>query len=594
MADKVIGLDVGTNAVRAVAVTLGDRPRLQLMGQVGLPAGAVKDGEVVDPAAVAGSLRQLWKEVGFKSRSVRVAIASARVILRVIDMPHLSEGDTRAALRFQLGDYIPLPPEATVFDFQPLRSDEGGQGPERQLLLAAAPKVAIEPLMEAVKQGGLKVAAVDVVAAALARTLASTGSGGDGPGPVEAMVSIGAATIVVVVARDGQPLFSRTVTNVSGRQVTDRIASELSLQHGDAELLKRQVPAGAPADLAARVLLATDPFLTEITEEIGDSLDYYAAQAGSLPLDRVAITGGGALLVGLRERLERRLAVPVRLADPFEGLTLGATGFAPEDLPHVAPFMSVAIGTALGGAEGKSKRIDLTPESAARTARSRTPVLVGSLAVAVLAGGGYLYLGQNSSLSAATAQREQVEQAIDRARQLAATRIQAVNATNTRQASVSALVQYARVGDVDWFGVSKRLDGIGEPLGVVVTGIVGAARDAPTSAASAGTTAGGTTSAGQSAPTTTVAPSTPGPGGAPASTTSGTGNLTVTGTAADLNAVAAWIDAVAADHHFSDVWVESTTKTTDSSGATQLQFTATVVLGANDLVARKLPEATQP
>ena len=46
----------------------------------------------------------------FKSRTVRLAIASPRVIVRTVDMPILSDPDTRAALQLQLGDYIPSAP----------------------------------------------------------------------------------------------------------------------------------------------------------------------------------------------------------------------------------------------------------------------------------------------------------------------------------------------------------------------------------------------------------------------------------------------------------------------------------------------------
>src|SRR5215212_1089534 len=143
MAEKVIGLDIGTSAVRAVALGRGSPARLEQFGQVDLPAGVVTDGEVVDPTAVATALRQLWKEHGFKSRSVRLAIASPRVIVRAVDMPRLSEADTRAALRLQLGDYIPMLPDATVFDFQELNGGEREPGREGQVLLAAAPRDAV-------------------------------------------------------------------------------------------------------------------------------------------------------------------------------------------------------------------------------------------------------------------------------------------------------------------------------------------------------------------------------------------------------------------------------------------------------------------
>ena len=86
MAATAVGVDVGTNAVRAVEIELGDSPLIQRMGQVGLPVGAVVDGEVADVGAVSIALRQLWSQAGFKSRKVRVGMSSARVIVRTIEM----------------------------------------------------------------------------------------------------------------------------------------------------------------------------------------------------------------------------------------------------------------------------------------------------------------------------------------------------------------------------------------------------------------------------------------------------------------------------------------------------------------------------
>src|SRR4051794_7556185 len=275
MADKVIGLDVGTSAVRAVSLGRGTSPRLEQFGEVDLPPGVVTEGEVVDPGAVASALRQLWRDAGFKTRNVRLAIASPRVIVRTVDMPILSDPDTRAALQLQLGDYIPMAPEATVFDFQPLDVAPAPDRDERHLLLAAAPLEAVRPLTDAAKQAGLRVEHVDVAASALARLVQPTGP--DGPdGGCDVVASIGAGAIVVTAVNGGgEPVFSRTITNVSGRHVTDRIATELSIPSYEAERLKRHVPEHESTDLAARVLLATDPFVTEISEEIGDSLDYF-------------------------------------------------------------------------------------------------------------------------------------------------------------------------------------------------------------------------------------------------------------------------------------------------------------------------------
>jgi len=76
MARRLIGLDVGTNAVTVAEIGNGTPPRLNLFGQVALPRDAMREGEVVDEAAVTEAIARLRTEVGLKRAGVRVGIAS--------------------------------------------------------------------------------------------------------------------------------------------------------------------------------------------------------------------------------------------------------------------------------------------------------------------------------------------------------------------------------------------------------------------------------------------------------------------------------------------------------------------------------------
>ena len=61
-----IGLDIGSSAVRAAEVMIdGDRKVLRRFAQVGLPAGAVIEGEVRDREAVAAAIKRLWQHGRF-------------------------------------------------------------------------------------------------------------------------------------------------------------------------------------------------------------------------------------------------------------------------------------------------------------------------------------------------------------------------------------------------------------------------------------------------------------------------------------------------------------------------------------------------
>jgi type IV pilus assembly protein PilM len=355
MAKRVIGVDVGTNAVRAAEMVVGDRPSLYRFGQVSLPVGAVHEGEVVDTAAVSAALRRLWKEVGFGNRSVRVGLASARVILRIVDVPELNDADTRSALALQLDEYVPIRIEDTVFDFQPLPpSDDPELG--RRVLLAAAHQDAVRPLVDAVRGAGLRVAAVDVVPAALARAFHDHRPD---PGHVDVVVSIGGGTIVVVAAREGLPMFARTITNVSGRSITERIAARLAVSDVDAERYKRGDHLDSVQADVART--AAEPAIAELVEEIRDSLDFFGAQPGALPIRRVLLTGGGALLADLEHDLALRLGLPVGFADPFGPDADVPMGFDRSDLPFLAPY-----GDGHRAGRHRARRTDAGPHAGGR------------------------------------------------------------------------------------------------------------------------------------------------------------------------------------------------------------------------------------
>ena len=75
---RVIGLDIGTTAVRAAQLEFGaggpagkGQASLVRYGEVPLPIGAVRDGEVTDQATVTQAIKQLWATHKFDSKGRR-------------------------------------------------------------------------------------------------------------------------------------------------------------------------------------------------------------------------------------------------------------------------------------------------------------------------------------------------------------------------------------------------------------------------------------------------------------------------------------------------------------------------------------------
>jgi type IV pilus assembly protein PilM len=369
---RVVSLDIGSYAVRAVELTVGGgEPVLERFAQVVLPPGAVQHGEVMDAAAVATAVRRLWSEGGLRGKRVVVGVANQRVIVRQAEFPVMSEEDFRAALQFEAQELIPMPVEEATLDFQILEEGVSTEGdPRMRVLLAAAQREMVRGHLAVVEGAGLSALAVDVVPFALVRALAPPG-GSFAEQAAEAVVCIGGGVTNVVIHEQGIPRFVRILL-VGGNDITEAVARELDVSADEAEDLKRRADPSSVDTRVNRAGQVVADRLAPLVEEIRGSLDYYRAQPESLPINRVLMTGGASLTPGLMERLEAQVDGRVELARPLAGVRVGDVKLPEGQLVQYESLLAVPIGLALAGEVQKgTRRISLLPRevSIVRTQR---------------------------------------------------------------------------------------------------------------------------------------------------------------------------------------------------------------------------------
>lgn len=344
-----MGLDIGTSGVRAAELTSGKGvATLERFGQVALPAGAVRDGEVMDADAVAGAIKQLWAQAKFSSKKVVVGVANQKVVVRQVDLPWLPVAELRKSLAFQVQDFIPMPVEQAILDFHPLEeftNDAGGR--MLRVLLVAAARDMVGSALQAVEQAGLVPSMVDLTSFALLRSQVSAGVGFSVE--AEALVDVGASVTNIVVHQGGVPRFVR-ILMMGGADITDAVAERLGVPAEQAESVKQTtglalIPNQAEPHPATRAIETTGG---AFVEEVRGSLDYYLAQPGAARISRVVLSGGGSRLGGLVQRLGAATRLPVEVAHPMSVLKIGKTGLTSEQLAYVEPMVSVPVGLALG------------------------------------------------------------------------------------------------------------------------------------------------------------------------------------------------------------------------------------------------------
>ena len=480
MAKRVrIGLDIGSSAVRAAEVTTdGGRGKVSRFAQVGLPLGAVVEGEVRDEATVVAAIKRLWSEGGFAGRDVVVGISSQRSMVRQVEMPKMGAHELRSALRYEMGDLLPIPVEQAVFDFVELGPGrpKGDGGETTQVLLLVAQREIVMDHIRVVKRAGLKVRAVDSSPLALLRAVPPGSEG------LEVVVSLGAHLVVVAVRQGTTPRFLRTVTR------------------GDQSFASaRQESVGAPAALPASARPSSPSSATArldpTVEEVRGSIEYFLAYAQGAQLEGVALTGGGADGTGIAERFASVLAMPVRIGSTGLEYDAASLDLDEAQLKEASFRWGAAVGLALWGT-GNDPALSLVPAEIKERQKYQRALAAsggGLVALAVLLGGVSLARDHAAAIVAAQVTADNIEAA---QLQSTITRIEPSAAIHGQLMTRRGLAVQALSGDIDWVDLLHRMEEA-LPPGVTIDSISVSRTMAPSPSSAAPSGAGSPSSANQ-------------------------------------------------------------------------------------------------
>jgi type IV pilus assembly protein PilM len=336
---SLIGLDIGSSAIRAAETVRGkDGPAITSFGQAPLPPGVVVDGVIRDDKAVTAGLKQLWAATRLRSRQVVFGVTNPQVVVRELTLLNMPDKELRKSLPFQVQDVLPLPVERTLLDFQPL--EDPGQNETVRGLLIAAPKEAVLTAVRTIERAGLHVTRVDLASFALLRAVSRLDS------QVEAIIDIGARMTTVMVHADGEPLIVRTIPR-GGAAITELIAGRLGATFDEAEALKCRV--GLHTDDGPETAEVVREAIRPLVTEIRSSFAYLTSGARQSRVNRLVLSGGGALLPGLAAALGAQLDLQVILADPALRLRDQRRG-KQDGADRLRSSAAVSIGLTLGAA----------------------------------------------------------------------------------------------------------------------------------------------------------------------------------------------------------------------------------------------------
>ncbi|MBM4319204.1 MAG: hypothetical protein FJ125_04410 [Deltaproteobacteria bacterium] len=339
MAQRILGLDIGSRSIKAVLLELGLR-KFQVVGleEVVLPpTGAAVDGgegegdpaPTDDDAAAARTLGSptwlarlgealgtLREKLGSSTHEACItAIPAPLVTIRQISLPFTRAREIEAVLGQEVEEYIPFRDiDEVVFDHLVL-SQHGGVS---QLLVAICPRSFLEGLLGALQQHGFDPRLV--TAGGLSKSQLVRAVHADLAGPV-AVVDIGHSCTNFTIVAQGKVLLWRTQMRGS-LQLAQAIARaySISAEQAEAPLI------GEVEILPSSSALEYHPERVRLSELAKQALgpilrglkQAMLAFSGihDMEVREVYLCGGLSRLPGLERFFAAQLKLPVRQFDP--------------------------------------------------------------------------------------------------------------------------------------------------------------------------------------------------------------------------------------------------------------------------------------
>ena len=340
----IVGLDIDPAGIAVARVVVGDGMRLEQAFTAPLEPGIVRDGEVVDVPALSEVLNAAWSQHKGLDRRVRLGVANQKVVVRTIELPLGAEGkELDAAVRFQAQDALPMPLDQAVLDWQTLTVVDTENGPRQRVLIAAARRDMIEPVLAAARGAGLRVEGIDLAAFAMIRALRDEAAGEDAV--LYAEIS---GITNIAVAQGPQCLFARAsgggieglAVELAERRGLTLEHSRAWLQHVGLTLPVEQVEGDREIVSDARAVL-TDG-VRRISGEIRQSLDFHHMQSGGATVTSAVITGPVLAIPGFADAVGADIGLPATagaVAGEVAGVRTGdvtvAAGLAAPGTPGV-------------------------------------------------------------------------------------------------------------------------------------------------------------------------------------------------------------------------------------------------------------------
>ncbi|MCH7494179.1 pilus assembly protein PilM [bacterium] len=153
---SVVGFDFQDNSIRVVQMSKRRRELvLERVAFIPVDGDMWRMGRIGDAEAFLDCLRTGLVDAGIGGKRAVIGLSGTNSVVRVVRLPKMKPAQLRETLNVQLGQYVPFPPEDTLFKYEIIGEVIEDEIEKYEILILATRYSIIEPILLAVQKLGM-------------------------------------------------------------------------------------------------------------------------------------------------------------------------------------------------------------------------------------------------------------------------------------------------------------------------------------------------------------------------------------------------------------------------------------------------------
>jgi len=351
--DSAVGIDIGSSAIKVVEIKKsGGKAMLETYGSISLGSYAGVDmGYVTNlpTEKITEALKEVLKQSDVSTTSSAFSIpVQSSLIFSISLPPQIKESEIPSIIPTEARKHIPVPITEVSVDYFILPEKASSFEEENNTDEASVPTNNTEVLVVAIQNDIISkyrsiVSSCDLSAGFFEiEVFSSIRSNFEHELSLVLLMDFGASSTKLTLVEFGMVRSHHTI-NRGGADITSAISKSLSIPFSKAEEMKKEYG------------LFENPVEKSLADIIKVHMDYIFSETNNVLLgyekkhnktiSKVILSGGGALLKGLKETALNNFRAEVEIGHPFSKVS--APEFLKKVLETTGPEFAVALGLAL-------------------------------------------------------------------------------------------------------------------------------------------------------------------------------------------------------------------------------------------------------